>query len=433
MKAVDPTIKIGVVLTTPGYWPDGVVGLRRQQRLERHRHVDRQEHGRLRHLPLLPGWHERGRPAHQAADARLDGDPVQGRHEQVRHQQPGRVHHRDQQRHHPVRHADAGAVGRRTCTSPRRRTGWPTSTGGTYATAPAPPRPMSPGPPTTVTAASSPAARGPNHPPVRRSPPTTASRWSATSPAPATRMVRATSGDAKLTVHAAKRANGNLDVLLINKDPNNSYQVNLSYTGYSPTAGVTVDSFTNRGTAIVTSTQGTATSQTIPPYSLVTVHLRPGGASQSPSTFTVRQPVAVEFAVTQPVAASHRQARRRVRRQAGRRRLHRRPAGRRRVRRPPPVRAPPRTARSAPGQAHSRARSRSPPAPPPSPAGPPPGHSPVARAITQLWNGTLTTSGSNVTVRNVSYNGSVGAGTSTTFGFLSNGTPSTPTISCTSP
>ena len=26
MKAVDPTIKIGVVLTTPGYWPDGIVG-----------------------------------------------------------------------------------------------------------------------------------------------------------------------------------------------------------------------------------------------------------------------------------------------------------------------------------------------------------------------------------------------------------------------
>lgn len=26
MKAVDPTIKIGAVLTTPGSWPDGIVG-----------------------------------------------------------------------------------------------------------------------------------------------------------------------------------------------------------------------------------------------------------------------------------------------------------------------------------------------------------------------------------------------------------------------
>ena len=26
MKAVDPTIKVGAVLTTPGNWPDGIVG-----------------------------------------------------------------------------------------------------------------------------------------------------------------------------------------------------------------------------------------------------------------------------------------------------------------------------------------------------------------------------------------------------------------------
>jgi len=38
-----------------------------------------------------------------------------------------------------------------------------------------------------------------------------------------------------------------------------------------------------------------------------------------------------------------------------------------------------------------------------------------------------------VTVKNVSYNGSLGAGASTTFGFLANGAPSTPTLTCTSP
>jgi hypothetical protein len=50
--------------------------------------------------------------------------------------------------------------------------------------------------------------------------------------------------------------------------------------------------------------------------------------------------------------------------------------------------------------------------------------------ITQLWSGTLSTSGSAVTVKNVSYNGTLGAGASTTFGFLANGTPSSPSLSC---
>jgi endo-1,4-beta-xylanase len=55
------------------------------------------------------------------------------------------------------------------------------------------------------------------------------------------------------------------------------------------------------------------------------------------------------------------------------------------------------------------------------------------QTITQLWSGNLSTSGSNVTVGNVSYNGSVPASGSTTFGFLSNGSPSSPSLTCTSP
>jgi len=55
------------------------------------------------------------------------------------------------------------------------------------------------------------------------------------------------------------------------------------------------------------------------------------------------------------------------------------------------------------------------------------------QSISQLWNGTLATSGSNVTVTNAAYNGSLAAGASTTFGFTANGTPSTPTLTCTSP
>lgn len=58
------------------------------------------------------------------------------------------------------------------------------------------------------------------------------------------------------------------------------------------------------------------------------------------------------------------------------------------------------------------------------------------QTVTQAWNATVTSSGSTVTARNVSYNGSVPANGTTTFGFLGswNGTNSAPTsVTCTSP
>ena len=59
---------------------------------------------------------------------------------------------------------------------------------------------------------------------------------------------------------------------------------------------------------------------------------------------------------------------------------------------------------------------------------------PSGVTITQLWNGTMTTSGSTVTVKNLSWNGTLGSGATTTFGFLGNGTSTTvPTVTCTSP
>ncbi len=52
--------------------------------------------------------------------------------------------------------------------------------------------------------------------------------------------------------------------------------------------------------------------------------------------------------------------------------------------------------------------------------------------VSQAWNATLTTSGATVTARNVSYNGALAAGGSTTFGFLgsSGGTNAVPAVSC---
>ncbi|MEU8194150.1 cellulose binding domain-containing protein [Microbispora amethystogenes] len=58
---------------------------------------------------------------------------------------------------------------------------------------------------------------------------------------------------------------------------------------------------------------------------------------------------------------------------------------------------------------------------------------PSGQSISSLWNGRQSTSGSSVTVTNESYNGSIAAGASTTFGFTANGTAATPTATCTSP
>jgi endo-1,4-beta-xylanase len=55
------------------------------------------------------------------------------------------------------------------------------------------------------------------------------------------------------------------------------------------------------------------------------------------------------------------------------------------------------------------------------------------QTITQVWNGTLAAGGSAATVTNASYNGPLQPAASTTFGFLANGTPSTPSLTCTSP
>jgi lysophospholipase L1-like esterase len=54
------------------------------------------------------------------------------------------------------------------------------------------------------------------------------------------------------------------------------------------------------------------------------------------------------------------------------------------------------------------------------------------QTVTQFWSTALTSSGSGVTARNVSYNGALGTGGSTEFGFLGswNGTNGVPSVSC---
>ncbi|TDB96085.1 hypothetical protein E1091_09600, partial [Micromonospora fluostatini] len=56
---------------------------------------------------------------------------------------------------------------------------------------------------------------------------------------------------------------------------------------------------------------------------------------------------------------------------------------------------------------------------------------PAGSQLTQAWNAEVTGTGSTVTARNVGWNGSLAAGATTTFGYLGNGSPGTPTLTCT--
>jgi chitin-binding protein len=53
------------------------------------------------------------------------------------------------------------------------------------------------------------------------------------------------------------------------------------------------------------------------------------------------------------------------------------------------------------------------------------------QSIASLWSGTSTVSGSSITVKNAAWNGTLATNGTTTFGFVANGSPSTPTLTCT--
>ncbi|WBB98818.1 lytic polysaccharide monooxygenase [Solwaraspora sp. WMMA2080] len=55
---------------------------------------------------------------------------------------------------------------------------------------------------------------------------------------------------------------------------------------------------------------------------------------------------------------------------------------------------------------------------------------PSGQTVQQAWNATVSASGSTVTARNVAYNGSLGAGASTSFGFIGSSSGGTPSVTC---
>ncbi|WP_307628194.1 cellulose-binding protein [Streptomyces turgidiscabies] len=103
---------------------------------------------------------------------------------------------------------------------------------------------------------------------------------------PGDTMVKSSSGNSSVTVHAVRNSTGGLNVMLTNKSPENAAQVSLSYAGFTPAAGaVTTVSYGKGDTALTTAKRGTAVAQTLPPYSITTLQLKPasGTAADKPS------------------------------------------------------------------------------------------------------------------------------------------------------
>jgi hypothetical protein len=97
-------------------------------------------------------------------------------------------------------------------------------------------------------------------------------------------LVHASSSNSLLITHAVHRANGDVDVMLINEDPNNAATVSLSYNGFTPSSATpTVYSYLKNATSITSSASGSPTTQTVPAYSIEVVQMHPssGGGSVS--------------------------------------------------------------------------------------------------------------------------------------------------------
>jgi len=95
---------------------------------------------------------------------------------------------------------------------------------------------------------------------------------------PGDEMVTSSTNNSLLKVHAVRRAGGGLDVLLDNEDPSNADTVALSLNGFTASGTPTVFALGNNATS-VTSSSGSASSVTVPAYSLVVVQIPGSGGT----------------------------------------------------------------------------------------------------------------------------------------------------------
>jgi hypothetical protein len=119
---------------------------------------------------------------------------------------------------------------------------------------------------------------------------------------PGDQLVAAGTTDPLVAAHAARRANGDLSVLLVNKDPSAARTVALHYAGFTPdpSSTVTVDTYRDQAAGIDTATSADSASATLPPYSLTTLTLHP----KAGTTATVSAPGAPKVTAADDTSAT---------------------------------------------------------------------------------------------------------------------------------
>lgn len=97
---------------------------------------------------------------------------------------------------------------------------------------------------------------------------------------PGDTLLKTTSDQPLVQAYAVKSADGSVKVMLVNDDPSTTYTVNLAYTGFTPGSGAPVTSvLAPPGTGITTGTGGTAASQSLAPYTAAMMTVKPAAAS----------------------------------------------------------------------------------------------------------------------------------------------------------
>ncbi len=119
-------------------------------------------------------------------------------------------------------------------------------------------------------------------------------------------MVAATSRQAQVAVHAVRQADGGLTVLLIDRSPRRGYNLTIDLGGYAPASRAAVYSYGLGSAAIKTGgASGVARTfrQYVAPYSLTALVLRPATAGLVPRTPTLRpRPAPISTGATAPAS-----------------------------------------------------------------------------------------------------------------------------------
>lgn len=99
---------------------------------------------------------------------------------------------------------------------------------------------------------------------------------------PGDQLIAAASGSQLVAAHAVHRKDGDLSVMLINKDPANPQTVALHYAGFTADgSAATVDTFRDQASAIDSTTAPDTGTWTLPPYSITTVTVHPKSGTSS--------------------------------------------------------------------------------------------------------------------------------------------------------